>query len=70
MAELFLYPTEINYSLLYFIQKGLVPDPVIAPAIRQSASGPTTAASPAAGKAPSAIKTNIKSANQLHPYGR
>lgn len=51
--------------------KGLVPDAgaSLIPPVRQT--GPV-AANPAAamGKAPSAIKTNIKSANQIHPYGR
>lgn len=31
---------------------------------------PAGAAPAAIGKAPSAIKTNIKSANQIHPYSR
>lgn len=37
------------------------------PPVRPTQAGAT---SPAIGKAPSAIKTNIKSANQIHPYGR
>lgn len=43
---------------------------MIPPAIRPT--GPITGSptGPAMGKAPSAIKTNIKSANQIHPYGR
>lgn len=52
--------------------KGLIPDvgPSLVTPARQAI--PVTAANPAAamGKAPSAIKTNIKSANQIHPYSR
>lgn len=49
--------------------KGLVPDagPMVPVAPRAMSAGPTPAA---IGKAPSAIKTNIKSANQIHPYSR
>lgn len=50
--------------------KGLVPDAgpasMVAP-VRAMPAGPAPAAM---GKAPSAIKTNIKSANQIHPYSR
>lgn len=51
-----------------------VPGPagMIPPSIRPQAS--MSSVSPSGpnqiGKAPSAIKTNIKSANQIHPYGR
>lgn len=53
--------------------KGLVtgiPDSMISPAaIRQNAMQSVGSVPAAAiGKAPSAIKTNIKSANQIHPY--
>lgn len=45
---------------------------MVPPAIRPQA--PMSSVSPSGvnpmGKAPSAIKTNIKSANQIHPYGR
>lgn len=45
---------------------------MVPPAIRGQA--PMSSVSPSGagqmGKAPSAIKTNIKSANQIHPYGR
>lgn len=51
--------------------KGLIPEagpmiPPVRPTMPAGAAVPTTAA----GKAPSAIKTNIKSANQIHPYSR
>lgn len=49
--------------------KGLVPDALPAamvPPVRAMPAGPA----PATTKAPSAIKTNIKSANQIHPYSR
>lgn len=54
--------------------KGLVPEtgssmvPPVRPTIAAGAAAPAAAA--AIGKAPSAIKTNIKSANQIHPYSR
>lgn len=51
--------------------KGLVPD--VGPASMvpvPSRAMPTGPAPTAIGKAPSAIKTNIKSANQIHPYSR
>lgn len=45
---------------------------MVPPAIRGQA--PMSSVSPSGvgpmGKAPSAVKTNIKSANQIHPYGR
>lgn len=46
---------------------------MVPPALR--AQAPMSSVSPSGGvnpigKAPSAIKTNIKSANQIHPYGR
>lgn len=45
---------------------------MVPPSIRPP--GPMTSVSPSPGnqmgKAPSTIKTNIKSANQIHPYGR
>lgn len=43
---------------------------MIPPAIRPAGAIPGSSSGPAMGKAPSAIKTNIKSANQIHPYGR
>lgn len=43
---------------------------MIPPAIRPSVSIPGASSTPPIGKAPSAIKTNIKSANQIHPYVR
>lgn len=43
---------------------------MIPPAIRPSGAITGAPPGPAMGKAPSAIKTNIKSANQIHPYGR
>lgn len=47
--------------------KGLVPDAVpVAPRVMPTGPAPSAAI----GKAPSAIKTNIKSANQIHPYSR
>lgn len=55
---------------------GLVPDVSVSRAANSSSArsspqiGATATTAPAAGKAPSAIKTNIKSANQVHPYGR
>lgn len=51
--------------------KGLIPDTAasMVPPVRPTM--PTgTAPAAAMGKAPSAIKTNIKSANQIHPYSR
>lgn len=52
--------------------KGLIPDAVPGSMIPPTAIRPTmpVGAVPtgAMGKAPSAIKTNIKSANQIHPY--
>lgn len=58
--------------------KGLATAPagmMVPPATRTTAATATTAAGAAAAggattKAPSAIKTNIKSANQVHPYAR
>lgn len=49
----------------------IVPPGVGAPGMGQ-ARGPTPLgpAAPAMPKAPSAIKTNIKAANQIHPYQR
>lgn len=48
------------------------PAGMIPPSIRPQASMSSVSPSGAnqIGKAPSAIKTNIKSANQIHPYGR
>lgn len=52
--------------------KGLVPDtpssmvPPVRPTMPAGPPPPATMV----GKAPSAIKTNIKSANQIHPYSR
>lgn len=48
--------------------KALVPDS--GPANIPVRAMPAAAAPAAIGKAPSAIKTNIKSANQIHPYSR
>lgn len=51
--------------------KGLIPDALpslVIPARAIPVTAPNAAG--AIGKAPSAIKTNIKSANQIHPYGR
>lgn len=54
--------------------KGLVPEagPNMVPPVRTAMpAGPTVpAAATTMGKAPSAIKTNIKSANSIHPYNR
>lgn len=51
---------------------GPSPGIMVPPAIRGQA--PMSSVSPSGvgqmGKAPSAVKTNIKSANQIHPYGR
>lgn len=49
--------------------KALIPEagPMVPPVRATMSTGP---APTAAGKAPSAIKTNIKSANQIHPYSR
>lgn len=54
--------------------KGLVPEtgasmvPPVRPTMSTGPAVPATATT--MGKAPSAIKTNIKSANQIHPYSR
>lgn len=50
----------------------LAPGMMVPPAIRPQGGLNTGSASGSGpmGKAPSAIKTNIKSANQIHPYGR
>lgn len=48
-------------------QAGMIP-PSIRPQASMSSVSPSGANQ--IGKAPSAIKTNIKSANQIHPYGR
>ncbi|XP_031634128.1 mediator of RNA polymerase II transcription subunit 8 [Contarinia nasturtii] len=50
--------------------KGLVPDSgsMVPPVRPTMPTGPAPATQ--TGKAPSAIKTNIKSANQIHPYSR
>uniref|UniRef100_U5EYA0 Mediator of RNA polymerase II transcription subunit 8 n=1 Tax=Corethrella appendiculata TaxID=1370023 RepID=U5EYA0_9DIPT len=48
---------------------GIMVPPAMRPGIIPGPIGPA-AISPGTGKAPSAIKTNIKSANQIHPYGR
>lgn len=52
----------------------LTPGMMVPPAIRPHGplAGAGTATGPAAAqlKAPAGIKTNIKSANQIHPYGR
>lgn len=50
--------------------KALIPEagPMVPPVRPTMPTGPT--ATTATGKAPSAIKTNIKSANQIHPYSR
>lgn len=54
--------------------KGLTPEAgptSMVPPVRPSMpTGPAAPATAAMGKAPSAIKTNIKSANQIHPYSR
>lgn len=50
--------------------KGLIPDAVPSTPARQAIPVSAPNATGAMGKAPSAIKTNIKSANQIHPYGR
>lgn len=50
--------------------KGLVPDASSASIVPPVRAMPPVAAPAAIGKAPSAIKTNIKSANQIHPYSR
>lgn len=51
--------------------KALIPEagPMVPP-VRPTMSSGATAPTTATGKAPSAIKTNIKSANQIHPYSR
>lgn len=48
------------------------PGMMVPPAIRPSGTLPATSTAGGAQmtKAPSAIKTNIKSANQIHPYQR
>lgn len=45
---------------------------MVPPAIRPSGALPATSSAGGAQmtKAPSAVKTNIKSANQIHPYAR
>lgn len=43
---------------------------MVPPAIRPTGPIAAGAAGGPMGKAPSAIKTNIKSANQIHPYAR
>lgn len=54
--------------------KGLVPEtgasmvPPVRPTMPTGPAAPTPAST--IGKAPSGIKTNIKSANQIHPYSR
>lgn len=51
--------------------KGLVPDvPTSMPPVRATMPAGPPAPAAASAKAPSAIKTNIKSANQIHPYSR
>lgn len=47
---------------------GMMVPPAIRPQTAMSSVSPS-GVNPM-GKAPSAIKTNIKSANQIHPYGR
>lgn len=50
--------------------KALIPEagPMVPP--RPSLPSGPAVSTTATGKAPSAIKTNIKSANQIHPYSR
>lgn len=43
---------------------------MVPPAIRPTAPNAAGATGGPMGKAPSAVKTNIKSANQIHPYAR
>lgn len=47
---------------------GMMVPPAIRPQTQMSSVSPSGVNQ--MGKAPSAIKTNIKSANQIHPYGR
>lgn len=53
---------------------GMSPGMMVPPAIRPHGPLPPAAAASSAAaaqlKAPAGIKTNIKSANQIHPYGR
>ena len=46
------------------------PGMMVPPPIRPQTSLVSPSGANQMGKAPSAIKTNIKSANQIHPYGR
>lgn len=52
--------------------KALIPDTVssMVPPVRPTMAAGSPAAGSTVGKAPSGIKTNIKSANQIHPYSR
>lgn len=55
--------------------KGLVPETgpsSMVPPVRPTMPAGSASSTPAStiGKAPSGIKTNIKSANQIHPYSR
>lgn len=52
--------------------KGLVPETGSMVPVRPTMAAGSAASTPAStiGKAPSGIKTNIKSANQIHPYSR
>lgn len=48
---------------------GMMVPPALRPQAPMSSVSPSGGVNPI-GKAPSAIKTNIKSANQIHPYAR